>query len=137
MSMVEVLNELRKIRGKFLKDEGIYVFSRPEVYVAVPEQRVSTTPVYTDVIDFTNHGGGRLFFVYNKEDVPVYVEFLTSPYPDLADEDFVSIKTLRVDPNAARVGIMRDGHLYMKLKLYAESAPSTGSTTAFVVRWGV
>lgn len=138
MSMVEVLNELRKIRGKFLKEEGIYIFSKPEVYIALAEQQISVTPYYTDLIDFTIYSGPRLFFIYNREDVALNVDFLASPIPDLPDEDFINIKSVVVEANSSKIGLMKfDKYIYMKLKLYTFEPPSKGYTSIFIVRWGM
>ena len=134
MSAVEILNELKRIRGKFLKDEGIYIFPKPDLHV-LPEYFVSTTPIETDVIDLSNYGGQKLFFLKNDQDVSVLVDFLAGYLPT---GDFYTLRSdVEVPANDMRVALLNERHLYVKLRMRASSPPTSGRFYPFLVRWSM
>jgi len=134
MSLVEILNELRKIRGKFLREEGIYIFARSELHT-FPEYFVSTTPIETDVVDLSLFGGQKLFFLKNDQDVSVLVDFLAGYLPM---GDFYTLRSdVNVPSGEIRVALLNERHPYMKLRMRSPSPPSKGRFYPFLVRWSL
>ena len=123
MSLTEVLKELRKLRGKFLKDEGIYIVSKPFKHIIGP-LTLSTGIYETETVDLSVARQKIIFFV-NNHDADANVEVL-SGY-DMSGT-FVSIApTITVPANSAKIAIMsRDLHRYLKFKLSLVSPPSKG-----------
>jgi len=135
VSLAEILGELRKIRGKYLKDEGIYVFAKPNIYVAT--YNVSVGEIESEVIDFTNYTGAKIFFFYNRQDKPVYVNIYNSYAPEgkyykLREND------IEVLPEEMKVAIATNQTplLYVKLKMYTLE-PSTGNFDIVIARWSL
>ena len=122
VSGVEILSELRKIRGKFRKDEGIYVFGRATL-LGFNEYMVSTSPVYTDVFDLSPYRQKIIFYI-NNEDADVLVQPETSftgsgPWVPMREE-------VTVSAGNAKFSVLNDYHPYVRFKLTAGSAPSHG-----------
>jgi len=134
VSAVEILSELRKIRGKFLRDEGIYIFPKPDILMLTPRQ-ITTTPQLSDLLDFTAFGGLKLFFMYNTQDVPVFVDFLTSYSPT---GEFIPIREgVEVPANGSKIGVLSERHVYMKLRMYTNENPTSGQFMVSIARWSM
>ncbi|MCD6240375.1 hypothetical protein J7K27_02470 [Candidatus Bathyarchaeota archaeon] len=134
MSLVEVLHELKRIRGKFLKDEGIYIFSKPNL-VLLPEYTTSVTPIETDFIDLSAWAGPKLFLFNNEQDVPVYVDVYACLF--VGGKEYPIRTDIEVPANDFRFGILRDRHRIIKLKFRSPSEPSSGKFQPLILTWSL
>lgn len=134
MSVVEVLHELRKIRGKFRKEEGISVFSMPKL-VVFPEYTTSVTTVETDFVDLSDWSGPKIFLFDNEQDVDVYVNIYASA---IVGGKAYPVKTdIRVPAESVRFGILRDKHLCIKMAFRSPSEPSSGKFQPLILAWSL
>ena len=134
MRDTEIVIYLKKILGKYLREEGIYVFSKQNV-LTLPQITVSIGPIESDVYGFTMYRGPKLFFFYNTQDVDVYVDILTAPSPS---DTFVPIKSgIRVPSGEAKVAVTNGSTAFNYLKFrYSTLMPSSkGYIKTIVVRW--
>ncbi len=135
ISLIEVVNELKKIRGKFLQDEGIYVFSKPALAVITNEQQITTSPWWSDAIDLSSLGF-KMFYIENTEDVSVFVDFYS--LPSLNSSIQAPIRTnVEVKPNDVVMAIMKDRHIAGKLRFYTTSPPSSGYVNCILASWSL
>ena len=133
---MEAVIYLKKILGKFLREEGIYIFGKSDV-LTLPEVSVSIGPLESDVYDFSFYRGPKLIFFINGQNVDVYVDVLTAPTPT---ETFVPIRSdIRVPSGEARIAVTNGGLAFKYLKFrYRTLTPSSeGVFKTIVARWSM
>lgn len=123
MSLARIENELRKIRGKFLRDEGIYVVGKPYTHVIGPLS-LSTSVYETETVDLA-HAKHKLIFLVNNHDADAKVDVLSGTG---MTGTFVKIApTITVPKQDARIALMNyDPHRYLKFNLSLTSPPTKG-----------
>ena len=132
---VEIVHYLKKIAGKFMKEEGIYTFAKPTLAIILSEQQISTSEVWSDVLDLTLLGP-KLFFIQNQQDVPIYVGFYVRPSPKSTIEAPIR-EDILVDSGETKIALLKDRFPACRLKFYAKSSPSEGYVDCVMASWSM
>ena len=132
---VEIIHYLKKIVGKFMKDEGIYTFAKPTLAIILSEQQISVSEVWSDVLDLSLLGP-KVFFIQNEQDVPVYVGFYVRPSPNSIIEAPIR-EDILVDSGEIKIALLRDRFPACRLKFYAKSSPSEGYVNCVLASWSM
>jgi len=130
---VEIISWLKKIHGKFLKDEGIYVVGKPQMVIS-SEYHLTVEPIETDVLDLSTMTK-KIFFIVNEHDVDAYYVILSSYAPSGV---FVPITSTRTVPaKNTKIGVMsKDVHRYIKIRAWTGNNPSEGYFAVVVIGIG-
>ena len=128
----ELVTYIKKILGKFRKDEGIYTFSRPTLSIILSKQTISTTKVSSEDIDLSLLGF-KMFFIRNTQDTNVYVDFHVKP--SVGSELEAYIRTVEVPSNDVVLVLLTDRYPACKLYFYTTSAPTRGYVDCLLASW--
>jgi hypothetical protein len=134
--VVEIVHYLKKIAGKFMKDEGIYVFSKPTLAIILSEQQISVSEVWSDVID-TSLLGYKAFFIQNTQDVSIYVNVYARPSLNSTIETPLRDQPFEVLPGETKLAIVNEKIPACRLKFYAGTPPSKGYVNCVMASWSL
>lgn len=133
MSLVEVLNELRKIRGKYEKDVGIQTLSKFELNVLSYEQAVGTRRRRFGPVDCRGFPL-KVLYVVNTQDVDVTIDVLHGPTDELASM-FELRRGITVPAGRPRWGIVPEVP-FVTVEAVAAKEPTRGGLTLLMAKWG-
>ena len=128
----ELVTYIKKILGKYRKDEGIYVFSKPALNIILSEKQITTTRYVTEDIDL-NLYDFKLLFIENKQDVMVYVDFYVKP--SIGSTMKALLRTIEVNPNDITIAIFNDRYPACNLEFYTTTAPTKGYVNCLLASW--
>jgi len=132
--LVEMLQQLRKLQGKFEKDIGIQVLSKHAIDLLMVDKTVTTTPVESKTADCRNWPTKILYF-QNLQDVDVYVDVLQS---FVEKNVYYPVRSeIKIPAQDKKWGFLGLRTPYLKISAKTLTQPTTGTFHCALAKWGV
>ena len=120
--------------GRILVSSESTVSTMPHLHL-FGEFTTTTTPVETDPVDLTAFAGPKMLVLYNGQDVVAYVDVYASL---TIGGVFYPVRTgIRLEPGDVKVGIMRDRHPVIKLRMWSDVQATEGSLQPALITWSL